>query len=356
MAEESFQEKTERATPRRREKARERGQVGRSMDLSAAGMICLGFTALFLVGPQLIDRISTTMRYTMANAPTIAMSDPSFRTVFADSVNGFLSTMAPLFMAMIAIAFGVNVLQIGFKITPKAMEPKFEKLNVLSGLKRLFSMKSAVQLVRDPLKLFVVALVAFLAIRSEFDSFFGLPDLSLSQLGTTLARLALFIALKIGVAILIIGIIDFIYQRYEFEKSIKMSKQEVRDEMKDTEGSPEVKARTRQIQRQMARQRMMAAVPEADVVVTNPTHIAVALKYDPNKMDAPTVLAKGERLIAEKIKKIAHELGIPVIEDKPLARALFKMCEVGDFIPDKLFRAVAEILAHIYRLKGKTVG
>ncbi|MCD6249725.1 MAG: flagellar biosynthesis protein FlhB [candidate division Zixibacteria bacterium] len=356
MAEESFQEKTEQATPRRREKARERGQVAKSVDLSSAGMICLGFTALFMVGPQLVDRIGTTMRYTMANAPTIALSDSSFHTVFVNSVYDFLSTMAPLFLAMVAIAFGINVLQIGFKITPKAMEPKFEKLNVLSGLKRLFSMKSAVQLMRDPLKLFVVALVAFLSIRSEFSSFFTLPDLSIAQLGTTLAQLVLMIALKIGVAILIIGIIDFVYQRYEFEKSIKMSKQEIRDETKDTEGSPEVKARTRQIQRQMARQRMMAAVPEADVVVTNPTHIAVALKYDPKKMDAPTVLAKGERLIAEKIKKMAREHGIPVIEDKPLARALFKMCNVGDFIPDKLFRAVAEMLAHIYRLKGQTVG
>jgi flagellar biosynthetic protein FlhB len=356
MAEESFQDKTEPATPKRREKARERGQVARSADLTAGGMICLGFTALFMVGPQLIDRISASMRYTMVNAPTIARSDPSFQTIFSDSVIGFLSTMAPFFMVMVAIAFGVTVMQIGFKITPKAMEPKFDKLNVLAGLKRLFSMKSAVQLVRDPIKLFTVALIAFLAIRSEFEGFFALPNVSLVQLGATLGQLALMTALKIGAAMLVIGIIDFLYQRYEFEKSIKMSKQEIRDEMKDTEGSPEVKARVRQIQRQMARQRMMAAVPDADVVITNPTHLAVAIKYDPAEMEAPTVLAKGERLIAQKIKKLAHELGIPIIEDKPLARALFKMCEVGDFIPDKLFRAVAEILAHIYRLKGLTVG
>ncbi len=356
MADESFQEKTESATPKRREKARERGQVARSQDLTAAGMICLGFTALFLVGPQLVGGISSNMRYTMANAPSIALSDPSFQTIFSNSIYYFLNTMAPYLLVMVVVAFGVSVLQIGFKITPKAMEPKFEKLNVLSGLKRLFSMKSAVQLIRDPLKLFAVAVVAFFAISGEFESFFGLPQLSLSQLGATLGQLALVVALKIGAAILIIGIIDYAYQRYEFEKSIKMSKQEVRDEMKDTEGSPEVKARTRQIQRQMARQRMMAAVPEADVVVTNPTHIAVAIKYDPADMEAPKVLAKGERLVAQKIKELAREHGIPLIEDKPLARALFKMCEIGDFIPDKLYRAVAEILAHIYRLKGKTVG
>ena len=355
MPEESFQERTERATPRRREKARERGQVGKSVDLNAAGIICLGFTALFMVGPQLVDRVSQTMRYTMANAPSIALSDVTFRNVFSNAVYSFFSMMAPLFIAMVAIGFAVNVMQIGFKISPKAMELKFDKLNAVSGLKRLFSMKSAVQLVRDPLKLAVVGLVAFLAIRSEFDSFFGLPDLNIIQLGTILGKLVLLIALKIGVAILVIGIIDFLYQRYEFEKSIKMSRQEIKDEMKDTEGSPEVKSRTRQIQRQMARQRMMAAVPEADVVVTNPVHLAVALKYDPAEMEAPSVMAKGQRLIAEKIKKIAREHGIPVIEDKPLARALFKMCEVGDLIPDKLYRAVAEVLAHLYRLKGKTV-
>lgn len=355
MADENFQERTERATPRRREKARERGQVARSVDLSAAGIICLGFTALFMIGPLLIERVKQMLSHTMANAPLIAGSDPSFRIVFSDSVVNFLSTMAPLFIAMTAIGFGINVLQVGFKIAPKAMEPKFEKLNLVSGLKRLFSMKSAVQLVRDPLKLAAVGLIGFIAIQSEFETFFALPNLSVSQLGATLAKLALIIALKIGVAILVIGIIDYFYQRYEFEKSIKMSRQEIKDEMKDTEGSPEVKARTRQIQRQMARQRMMAAVPEADVVITNPTHLAVAIKYDLNEMDAPTVLAKGERLIAEKIKEIARKHGIPVIEDKPLARALFKMCEVGDLIPTKLYQAVAEVLAHIYRLGGKKV-
>jgi len=355
MAEESFQERTEQATPRRRRKARERGQVARSADLTAAGMICLGFTALFMVGPQLVDRLRDVLRYTMANAPTIALSDPTFRTVMVNSIGDFLVTMAPLFIAMTAAGLVMNVLQVGFQISPKAMELKFDKLSIVSGFRRLFSMKSAVQLVRDPLKLAAIGLIGYLAIRSEFAGFALLSDLSVAQLGATLARLTLVISLKIGIAMLVIGILDYLYQRYDYEKSLRMSKQEIRDEMKETEGSPEIKARTRQIQRQMARQRMMAAVPEADVVITNPIHLAVALKYDPSEMNAPTVLAKGQRLIAEKIKQIAREHGIPVIEDKPLARAIFKMCEVGDLIPDKLYRAVAEVLAHIYRLKGKVV-
>jgi len=355
MAEESFQERTEQATPRRRRKARERGQVARSVDLTAAGIICLGFTALFMVGPQLVERLRDALRYTMANAPAIALTDPTFRTVMVNSIGDFLITMAPLFIAMMVIGLGMNVLQVGFQISPKAMELKFDKLNIVTGFRRLFSMRSAVQLVRDPLKLAAVGLIGYLAIRSESESFALLPDLSIAQLGATLARLTLIISLKIGVAMLVIGILDYLYQRFDYEKSIRMSRQEIRDEMKETEGSPEVKARTRQIQRQMARQRMMAAVPEADVVVTNPVHLAIALKYDPSEMNAPTVLAKGQRLVAEKIKEIARAHGIPIIEDKPLARAIFKMCEVGDLIPAKLYRAVAEILAHIYRLKGKAV-
>ena len=356
MPDESFQEKTEQPTPRRKEKAREKGQVAKSADLTAAGVILLGFTALFMVGPHMVSQTQELLRHTMINAPTLAIEDPTFRTVFTDGVRQFFTILAPLLIAMVVIAFAINVLQIGFRISPKAMEPKWDKLNVTNGLKRLFSMRSAVQLLRDPLKLFVVGLVGYLAIASEFESFFGLPDLSMIQLGENLGRMALKVALKVGAGILAIGLLDFMYQRFELMKKLRMSRQEIKDEYKETDGSPEIKQRTRQIQRQMARQRMMSEVPTADVVITNPTHIAVALKYDPSEMDAPTVVAKGERLIAEKIKEIAREHGVPVIEDKPLARSLFKLCDVGQAVPAKLYRAVAEILAHIYRLKGKTVG
>lgn len=355
MAEESFQEKSEQATPRRKEKARERGQVAKSMDLNAAAIILLGFTSLFMVGPHLVNQMRELLRQTMINAPSIALEDPTFRTVFTGAVENFFIIMAPFLLIMVVVAFAINVLQVGFRVSPKAMEPKFDKLDVINGLKRLFSMRSAVQLVRDPLKLTVVGLVGFWAIKSEFESFFGLPDLSVDQLGAVLAKLSLTVAIKIGLGILIIGLLDFLYQRYELEKNLRMSKQEIRDEFKETEGSPEIKQRVRQIQRQRARNRMMADVATADVVVTNPTHIAVALKYNPSEMDAPTVVAKGQRLIAEKIKELARAAGIPIVEDKPLARALFKMCDVGQLVPAKLYRAVAEILAHIYRLKGKTV-
>jgi len=197
--------------------------------------------------------------------------------------------------------------------------------------------------------------VAYKVIEGEFQSFFLLPDMSVRQLASRMGKLALVLSLKIGAVILIIAVLDYLYQRYEFEKSIRMSKQEIKDEYKDTEGSPQIKSRVRQIQREMARSRMMKAVPLADVVVTNPTHLAVALKYDQAKMKAPYVVAKGERLIAERIKKIARENNIPVVEDKPLARALFKMCDIGQMIPANLYRAIAELLAYVYKTKGKVL-
>jgi flagellar biosynthetic protein FlhB len=179
--------------------------------------------------------------------------------------------------------------------------------------------------------------------------------MSAVQLGATMGQVAVWVALKIGAAVLILAILDYAYQKYEFEKSIKMSRQEMKDEFKNTDGNPQIKARVRQIQRETARRRMMAGVPDADVVLTNPTHLAVALKYDREVMDAPFVVAKGERLVAERIKEIAREHGVPVIEDKPLVRALFKICEIGEIVPDTLYRAVAEVLAYVYRVKGKVV-
>ena len=355
MAEQGFQERTEKATQKRREKARERGQVAKSMELNSAVLICLGFLTLYIISPYLAEQAQELMRYTMANAPSLATADPTFYKTFVENLSKFLLIMAPIFVVLSIIAFGINVVQIGFKITPKALEPKWEKLDVLKGLKQKVSLKSLVQLIRDTLKLAVVGFVAYKAIASEFAGFFKLADMTVPQVAGIMGKLALELALKVGAVILVIAVLDYIYQKYEFEKSIRMSRQDLKDENKEAEGSPQNKSRIRQIQTQMARTRMMQAVPLADVVVTNPTHIAVALKYDPDSSKAPYLLAKGQRKIAEQIKAIALEHNIPIVEDKPLARAIFKMCEVGQSIPTTLYRAVAEVLAYVYRLKGKVV-
>ncbi|NOY88194.1 MAG: flagellar biosynthesis protein FlhB [FCB group bacterium] len=355
MADQGFQERTEKATGRRRRKAREEGQVAKSMELNSAAILLLGFLSIYMMGPFLAKEAMHIMRYTMANAPQIAQADVTFVKVISDYLIKFLILLSPIFIVVAVVAFGVNVTQVGFMVTTKSIEPKLEKLDMIKGLKKFVSLKSLVQLVRDSIKLFIVGFVAYKVIEGEFQSFFLLPDMSVSQLATRMGKLALVLSLKIGAVILIIAVLDYLYQRYEFEKSIRMSKQEIKDEYKDTEGSPQIKSRVRQIQREMARSRMMKAVPLADVVVTNPTHLAVALKYDQAEMKAPYVLAKGERLIAERIKKLAEEHDIPIVEDKPLARALFKMCDIGQMIPANLYRAVAELLAYVYKTKGKVL-
>ena len=355
MSDNDSQDKTERASSRRREKAREEGQVAKSMDLNSAAILGLGFLSIYMMGPYMAESFMELMRYTMSHAPEMALSDPTFINVFVDSMFKFFILLGPLFALLMVIAFASNVAQVGFKITPKALEPKFEKLDIIKGAKKIVSMKSLVQLFKDTAKLTVIGWVGYKTIEGEFDSFFLLPDMSIMQFATIMGKQTLFLALKMAGVIFVIAVLDYAYQKYEFEKSIKMSKQDLKDEHKDTEGSPQLKARVRQVQRDMARSRMMDAVPMADVVVANPTHIAVALKYDAEKGDAPIVLAKGERMIAQKIKQIAKDNGIPVIEDKPLARALFKICSIGDMVPANLFKAVAEILAHVYKLKGKKV-
>ncbi|UCC43413.1 MAG: flagellar biosynthesis protein FlhB [Candidatus Zixiibacteriota bacterium] len=353
MAEQPLQERTEKATVRRREKAREEGRVAKSVELNSAVMVVIGGLMLWIAGSHLSGGLQQFMRQIMANAPTIAGSDPTFASVFTNSIGQFFGMLGPVFALTVSVAVLANVAQVGFKITPKAAQPKFEKLDVIRGLKRLFSLRSLVTLIRDSIKLMIIGFIAYKAISAEFDEFFLLPDMSVSQFAVTMVKMSLTVALKVGAGILVIAILDFIYQRYEHEKSIRMTKQEVRDELKDTEGNPQIKARVRQIQREMSRKRMMADVTTADVVITNPVHLAVALKYDLDLMSAPQVVAKGARLVAEKIKEIAREHDIPIVEDRPLARALYKVCEVGDVVPQKLYRAVAEILAYVYRLKKK---
>jgi len=317
--------------------------------------ILLGCTTLLALGPFMVNQVSELVRYTMANATTLAMGNPNFVTLYGNNLLKFLLILAPAMGAMMVIGFVTSVAQVGFQISTKGIEPKFEKFDVIKGISNLFSGKTLFAAVRDTIKLTIVSIVAYKVIKGEADSFMLMSDMSVAQLATTIGRLTLIIAIKIGVAILFIAILDYAYQRWEFEKSIRMSHQEIKEEYKDTEGSPQIKSRIKQIQREQARRRMMEEVPKADVVITNPTHYAVAIKYDPSQMNAPHVIAKGQNLIAQKIKEVARENNVPIIEDKQLAQALYKLCEIGQMVPHNLYRAVAEVLAYVYRLKGKVM-
>lgn len=353
MADKPSQEKTEKATPRKLSKAREKGQVARSTELNSVVIVSFAFMTLFLMGPIMFEQMSDLIRHSFTEAPNITLVPDSFHEIFSGKVMTFAAIIAPILLIVGIFALGINVAQVGFMLSMKSIEPKFDKLNVIKGVGRLISKKSMVQLVRDIFKTILIALVAYTTISGWMPDILAAGTKATGQFGINLGKLALILALKLSAVLFILAMFDFAFQRWDFANQQKMTKQEVREEMKDTDGNPVLKGRIKQVQRDMARRRMMSEVPDADVIVTNPTQIAVALKYDSDTMAAPMVIAKGQRLIAKKIKQIAKKYDIPVVENKPLARSLFKMVDIGSFVPAELYRAIAEVLAYIYQLKGK---
>jgi flagellar biosynthetic protein FlhB len=252
---------------------------------------------------------------------------------------------------LIAGAVG-NIGQIGFEIHGEPLRPKLAKLNPISGVKRLFSLKALVDLAKSIIKILIIGGIAYGFIKSQMEGFPPLMQQGVGQILLFIAQAAFKILFLVCLALILLAFLDFIYQRWQHEEDLKMTKQEVKDERKQVEGDPKVKGRIRKAQLEMAARRMMEAVPEADVVITNPSHLAVALKFEASQMHAPTVIAKGAGHIAERIKEVARNHQVPIVEDKPLAQTLFKMVEIGEFIPEELYRAVAEILAYVYRIKG----
>jgi flagellar biosynthetic protein FlhB len=233
----------------------------------------------------------------------------------------------------------------------ESITPKFSKVDPIKGFQRLFSLRSIVELIKNIFKICIISMVAYLVIKGELANMILLMDQGISGIMTYLGRICFKIILSTAVVLVILAILDYIYQRWEYEKSLRMTKQEIKDEYKNTEGDPLIKSRIRRLQREMAKKRMMAEVPKADVIITNPTHLAIAVKYDPENMMAPKVVAKGANIIAEKIREIARENDVMIVEDKPLARVLYKIVDVNHFIPEDLYRAVAEVLAFVYEQK-----
>lgn len=352
MAEESFQERTEKATPRRIREAREKGQVARSQEFSAVVVMLCGLAALLALGPAMSRELRGLLTWTLSDSAKFAIDPVSAQGLFMKVGWVFVKATAPIVLALTLISFASSYVQVGNVFSTSALEPKFDKLNVISGLKNLLTLKSLVTLIRDVLKLTLIAVIAYYAVKKEIPTMVTFPQMSAGDIGGAMIGISVRIAFKILLALLALAVLDFAYQKFEYYRGLKMSRQDLREEFKTTEGDPLTKGRIRAIQKEQARRRMMQDVPKADVVITNPTHLAVALKYDADLMDAPTVIAKGERLVAEAIKKIAREAGIPVIENKPLAQALFKTVEIGMQVPGHLYRAVAEVLAYVYSLKG----
>lgn len=345
------QEKTEKATPRKIRKAREEGQVARSTELNSVIIISFGFLTIYLLGPTIFSNISALMKHAFTEAPHIAVTPTSLPSIFSNQMLTYAAIVGPLLIILAVFAFAINASQTRLLFSVKSLAPKFEKFNLAKGFKRLVSKRSLAEMIRDIIKVILISIVAYQTISGWMPTLMTLGDVTAGQYATTLGRLALILAIKISVVLLIVALFDFAFQRYDYAANLRMTRHEVREELKETEGHPVLKGRIRQVQREIARQRMMSEIPKADVVITNPAHLAVALKYDPKEMPAPMVLAKGQRLIAERIKEIAREHGVPIVENKPLARSLFQLVDIGAYIPSTLYRAVAEVLAYIYRLK-----
>lgn len=349
------QDKTEQPTGKKLADARQKGNVAQSREIPSVMILAGGMGVLFFGGSWMLGRLKDVMRIMYQRAGTMSMAPETMHTLFWEVFLNSIAVLIPLMLAVITAGVVGNVAQFGFLFTGEKLTPNFSKMNPISGLKKLISLRSLVELVKSILKLIIIGVVAFLVINRYLDQIPGLMQLSIGNILTFIGQVSFQMCLYTCMVLLLMAILDFSYTKWQHHQDLKMTKQEVKDEYKQREGDPSVKARIKSVQREMARQRMMEAVPSATVVITNPTHLAIAIKYEEG-MQAPTVVAKGAGFVAQKIKSIAIENDIPTVENKPLARTMFKSTEIGDFIPADLYRAVAEILAYVYRLKGLVNG
>lgn len=345
-------EKTERATPRRRQEARREGRIPRSPELTSAVTLVALLVGLRLVGGRILSGWTDMMQQTLGNAATADFTQQSLIGLLDGELLDFVKLILPLIAIALVVGVLVSFMQVGAVFLPNHLVPDFNRINPVSGFRRLFSLKSSVEALKSLLKLAVVGLVAYMALHGSTAKIAMLGQVSINSYPSVVGQIVFQMGIEISILMVLIGALDFMFQRFEFEKSIRMSRQDIKDEMKQQEGDPLVRGRIRQRGRAIAMQRMMAAVPKADVIVTNPTHFAVALQYDASKNAAPVVVAKGSDELARRIRQAATDAGVPIVENKPLAQTLWKTVEIGEAIPDSLYQAVAQVLAYVYRLKG----
>lgn len=347
------QEKTEKATPKKRQDSRKKGQVAKSMDIPGAFILFFSFLFLLMFGSYFKDRIYRLYTVSFNEYMLWDISVDNVIVIFGNLLLHGLLLLLPIMLISVFVAFLGNYVQFGLLVTGDPLMPKLNKLNPLEGAKRIFSMRALVEFLKSVLKLTVVATVAYTTLMAEKEAILNLSNVSVESIFAFTANIVLMLGIKIGAILIALSLFDYMYQKYDFEKNLRMSKQDIKDEYKKTEGDPLIKGKIREKQRRMAMQRMMQEVPKADVVVTNPTHYAVALQYDAEHMESPKVIAKGQDYIALRIKEKAKEHNIITMENKPLARALYDKVEIGEFVPNELFQAVAEVLAYVYRVKKK---
>lgn len=354
-------EKTEPATQKKLDDARKEGNVAKSKDLVTAVVLVVVFVLLQFIIGNIGEGFMETYVNVYSKIPTYAIQladEVTYTAVgnlFVEAFKTAIIAFIPLLGAVFVISFVGDMVQVKWQITGKPLAPKFNKLNPISGFKKIFSLQSIVNLVKSIALVGIIFYVVYQTISDKKGLLFNLYEVSLIEALGVIGDMVLSLGLKISIIYLIVGIGDFAYQKIKFKNDMKMTKQEIKDEMKNSEGDPQIKGKIRQRMRQASMRRMMQELPTADVVITNPTHYAVALKYESGKSRAPVVIAKGEDYLAMKIKEKAKECSVEIVENKPLARALYANVDIGQEIPEELYQAVAEVLAYVYGLKNKTV-
>jgi len=350
-------DKTEKATPKKRRDAKRKGQVRRSQEVNTAFCAIVMFGLLFAIWPEFVNQMTGVFTLHLGHSSIIqasgGMSYNEVMNLLIRVLLGMGGILLPVLATSLVAGVAANVIQIGFMFTTETMKVKLSKINPINGFKQMFAPRKLVDLAKNLLKIFLVGYVAYTDYITLLDKFAMYVGQNVYISFIDIMRTAFLMALKMCIVMVFIAVADFLFQWWKYEKDLRMSKQEVKDEYKMMEGDPKIKGKIRQKQMQMSAMRMMSAVPEADVVITNPTHYAVALQYDEKVNSAPAVVAKGQDYIARKIREVATEHNVEIVENPPLAQSLFAMCEVGDEIPDDLYQAVADILVFVYRQKGK---
>ena len=351
-------DKTEKATPKKLDDARKEGRVARSSDLINGFMLLLMFFVLKLFGGIMANLFldSFVKYYNKASDISMEVFDVKQAVNLSNEiVIDIVIASLPVLIGSFVVALVGNMVQVGWKVTGKPLKPKLDRLNPIGGFKRMFSQEKVVELIKSILKVLAIALVAYNEVKDRWKFILNLYDFEFMQAVLNIFDIVLDVGIKISVIFVIIGLADFGYQKWKHLHDLRMSKQEVKDEMKQSEGDPQIKGQIRQKMREGARRRMMQDLPKADVVITNPTHFAVAVKYDKETAEAPYVLAKGADYVAANIKEIAKQNNIEIVENKPLARMLYYNVEIGDQIPPELYQMVAEVLAYVYSVKNKEI-
>lgn len=355
MAQDQEREKTEPPTPKRRKEARERGNVVRSAEVNSAAVLWSALLSFFFAGSWMYVKLTDSMRWILAHQLNDPLDIQSAWILMYKMTGASFMILAPVLLSIAVAGIASNLIQFGFVFSVTPLVPNFSKLNPINGLRRIFSLRGLFELIKSLVKILLIGMLVYILLKSEAEKLPGLMQMEVYDMLVYISRAGLKIGFFVCLALTMLALLDFTYQQWRHEKDLRMTLQELKDETRDTEGDPRIKARVRSIQLEIRRRRMMTAVPEADAIITNPTRLAIAIQYDPSTMSAPVVTAKGAGFIADKIRALAQQHNVPLVENRLLATALYKTVNIGATVPVDLYHAVAQVLAYIYRLKGVNV-